>query len=61
MQQAGDVKNKLEVGEVNEAEIDKMNDVLEGIEIVKNESSAWNCQNWALAGLESFERGGDCV
>ena len=58
MQQAGDVKDKLEVGEVNRADMDKMNDVLAGLEIVKDESSGWSCQDWALAGLAKLREEG---
>jgi hypothetical protein len=45
MQEAGDVKDKLEIGEVDQTTTFKLSDTLAAVEIVKDESSKWNCQD----------------
>ncbi|KAK4247255.1 hypothetical protein C7999DRAFT_32337 [Corynascus novoguineensis] len=63
----GELKDKLEVGEV-EVVGDNANDVQEAIvgihealrevEIITDESVAWNCQNWSLRGFERLKQRG---
>ncbi len=55
----GELRDRLEVGEVDgggiEGVVGRMEDVLRGVEVVKDEGRAWNCQDWALAGLEGLK------
>ncbi len=61
MQEAGYVKDKLEIGEVNETTTLKLSDTLAAVEIIKDESSKWNCQDWALAGFVGLKEAGGIV
>ncbi|KAF2279113.1 uncharacterized protein EI97DRAFT_227746 [Westerdykella ornata] len=48
----GPVVQELEVGEVDEASLERVEQVLRETPIDKSESSGWNCQSWTLEGLE---------
>jgi hypothetical protein len=48
----GEPKDRLEVGQVDDSDIlDCIHEIMADVEIVKDEASSWNCQDWALAGL----------
>jgi hypothetical protein len=53
----GELRDKLEVGEVEvdgadvEGLVAKIHGVLEEVPVVKDESAAWNCQDWAVEGF----------
>ncbi len=55
----GELRDRLEVGEVDgdgiEGLVGRMEGVLRGVEVVKDEGRAWNCQDWALGGLEGLK------
>lgn len=55
----GELRDRLEVGEVDgdgiEGVVDRMVGVLREVEVVKDEGRAWNCQDWALGGLEGLK------
>ncbi|KAK4238614.1 hypothetical protein C8A03DRAFT_14946, partial [Achaetomium macrosporum] len=53
----GGLREKLEVGEVDGAEgvLDRIHEVMSEVEVAQDESSGWNCQNWALAGFEMLK------
>lgn len=55
---SGSLKEELEVGEVDESSFDKIHEILKDLEIDTSESSGWNCQNWALNGLEKLKEEG---
>jgi len=46
------------VGEVDASSFDKIHEILKDLEIDTSESSGWNCQNWALNGLEKLKEEG---
>ncbi|KAK4032342.1 hypothetical protein C8A01DRAFT_41222 [Parachaetomium inaequale] len=61
----GELRDKLEAGEVGvdesagtQAAVDKIDGILKGVDVVKDESAAWNCQNWALEGFELLKKAG---
>lgn len=45
-------REQLEIGEIDESDIQRVHEVFLGLVIDCCESSGWNCQNWSLAGLE---------
>jgi hypothetical protein len=60
----GELRDKLEVGEVEvdgadvEGVVGKIHGVLEEVPVVKDESAAWNCQDWAVEGFAGLRRAG---
>ena len=60
----GELRDKLEVGEVEadvgdvEALVGKIHRALEEVSVVKDESAAWNCQDWAMEGFARLRRAG---
>jgi hypothetical protein len=61
----GELTDQLEVGEVEvdgsagtQRAVDKIDGILKGVRVVKDESAAWNCQNWALDGFELLKNAG---
>jgi hypothetical protein len=57
---SGSLKEELEIGEVDESQMNKIHDILKNIRIETNESAQWNCQNWALDGFDKLKEQG-CV
>lgn len=55
---ASDLREKLEIGEVDESMLDKVHDIFKSLRIDTVESSGWNCQNWALDGFEKLTEAG---
>lgn len=57
-------RDKLEVGEVDvhdtdiEGAVDRIHGVLKDVAVVKDESAAWNCQDWALEGFTRLRDAG---
>jgi len=58
LNKSGSRKEELEVGEVEESKLDRIHEILKEILIDGSESSGWNCQNWALDGLEKLREEG---
>ncbi|KAJ4291275.1 hypothetical protein N0V88_006277 [Collariella sp. IMI 366227] len=60
----GKLKERLEIGGVDvksegkENVIAVVDEIFKGLEIVKDEGAAWNCQNWALSGLKTLKERG---
>lgn len=61
----GEMREKLEVGEVEvdaragtPGGVDKIDGILKGVGVVKDESAAWNCQDWTLEGFELLKQAG---
>lgn len=63
----GELKDKLEVGEVevvggNDNDVQEaiagIHEALREVEIVMDESVAWNCQDWSLRGFERLKQRG---
>jgi hypothetical protein len=59
---AGEMRDKLEVGEVKVDKggdvggvVESINAVLKEVEIVRDESAGWNCQDWTLEGFERLK------
>ncbi|KAH6623174.1 hypothetical protein F5144DRAFT_632562 [Chaetomium tenue] len=61
--EVGGVVGKLEVGELKmevegdgvEGVVEVIHGVLKGVPVVVDESAEWNCQDWALEGLEGLK------
>ena len=51
-------KLTLDVGEVPENKLNRITEILEQVNVVKDESSPWNCQDWSLEGLEKLAEEG---
>ncbi|KAK4092925.1 hypothetical protein Purlil1_2850 [Purpureocillium lilacinum] len=51
LSKSGNLKEQLEVGEVDDSMIQRVHDILKDVQINKVESSGWNCQDWALDGF----------
>jgi hypothetical protein len=53
----GELRDRLEVGEVEvdgvdiEGVVSTIHGVLEKVPVIKDESAAWNCQDWAVEGF----------
>lgn len=58
LSKADNLKNELEIGEVDGSRLDRVHEILKGVRIDKVESSGWNCQSWALDGLADFKKEG---
>jgi hypothetical protein len=56
--QSGPLNGELEVGEIDADNIDRMHEILSKVNIDLDESTKWNCQDWALAGFEEMKRNG---
>jgi hypothetical protein len=48
----------LELGEIDESKLDRIHGILKDLRIETSESSGWNCQNWALSGLDRLRTEG---
>jgi hypothetical protein len=55
---SGSRKEELEIGEVDDSNLDKIHEILKDLRIDLVESSGWNCQNWALDGFEKLKEEG---
>jgi hypothetical protein len=51
---SGSLKEQLQIGEVDAAKLDLVHQRLKECRIDDVESSGWNCQDWALEGLEKL-------
>ncbi|KAK3940422.1 hypothetical protein QBC46DRAFT_288348 [Diplogelasinospora grovesii] len=51
-------KQQLEIGEVEDAKLDRTHQILKEIQIDPVESSGWNCQNWSLEGFGKLQEEG---
>lgn len=49
---------RLEVGEVDEGDIAAVHETLAAVDVVKDESAGWNCQDWAMAGVDKLREAG---
>jgi hypothetical protein len=49
-------KDMIEIGEVDDADLDKVHRILEEVWIDKFESSGWNCQDWSLDALAKLQQ-----
>ncbi|KAI5863133.1 hypothetical protein GGS23DRAFT_55065 [Durotheca rogersii] len=58
LSKSGDLKEELEVGEVDGSLLDSVHEVLENVRIDSVESSGWNCQDWALDGFTKLKEKG---
>ncbi|EPE04408.1 hypothetical protein F503_01412 [Ophiostoma piceae UAMH 11346] len=58
LSKSGSLKEELEVGEVDDAKLGKVHELLKDVTIDNVESSGWNCQDWALAGMEKLKAEG---
>lgn len=45
------LKETLEIGQVPDNKLDKITELFRSVEIVKDETSPWNCQDWSLDAL----------
>ncbi|RMD43303.1 hypothetical protein DV735_g1790, partial [Chaetothyriales sp. CBS 134920] len=52
------LKHELEIGEVDSSQLDEVHRILSAVHIEKNESSTWNCQDWAVSGLDGLKKAG---
>ncbi|KAJ9130692.1 hypothetical protein NKR23_g12089 [Pleurostoma richardsiae] len=55
---SGSRKEELELGEVDDSELGRVHEILSQVRIDTVESSGWNCQDWALDGLERLKEEG---
>ncbi|KAB5536542.1 hypothetical protein GE09DRAFT_1226600 [Coniochaeta sp. 2T2.1] len=55
---SGSLKEELELGEVNDSKLGRVHEILSQVRIDTVESSRWNCQDWALDGLERLKEEG---
>ena len=55
---SGSRKEEFEIGEVPAAKLDMVHRLLKECRIDTVESSGWNCQDWALEGLEKLRAEG---
>ena len=51
-------KQTLAIGEVSESKLEKVTELLGTVDIVKDEISAWNCQDWSLDALVKLQTEG---
>lgn len=58
LNKSGSRKEQLEIGEVDPAKLDLIHERLKECRIDTVESSGWNCQDWALEGLEKLRAEG---
>ena len=52
------LKQDIPIGEVDDADLDKIEAIFQSIPIDKSESSGWNCQSWSLEGLAKLQQEG---
>ena len=55
---SGNLKEVLEIGEVDSSKLTRAHEILSNIKIDSVESSGWNCQDWALDGFEQLKKEG---
>ena len=58
LEKSGSRKEELEIGEVDMSKSDRAYEILKQLRIDTDESSGWNCQNWALEGFEKLKAEG---
>ncbi|KAF7513308.1 hypothetical protein GJ744_009729 [Endocarpon pusillum] len=58
LNESGPLKEELQIGEVDAAKLDLVHERLKECGIDAVESSGWNCQDWALEGLEKLRAEG---
>jgi len=51
-------KETVEIGELDDADLEKVHVILKSVQIDKSESSGWNCQDWSLDGFARLQREG---
>jgi hypothetical protein len=56
--QTGPLNGELEIGEVDSERVERIHEILSKVPIDLDESTSWNCQNWALEGLGGLKREG---
>ncbi|OIW30776.1 hypothetical protein CONLIGDRAFT_679534 [Coniochaeta ligniaria NRRL 30616] len=56
--ESGPRKEELEIGEVDDSRLCRVHEILQQVRIDTVESSGWNCQDWALDGLERLKEEG---
>jgi hypothetical protein len=54
----GRVRHKLEIGRVPVSKVDRVHEILSQVRVDTSESSGWNCQDWALDGLDELKKEG---
>jgi hypothetical protein len=54
----GPLNGEPEIGEVDADRADRIQEILSKVSIDLDESTSWNCQNWALEGLGGLKREG---
>jgi hypothetical protein len=55
---SGPLNGELEIGEIDADRLDRVHDILSKVSIDLDESTRWNCQNWALVGFEGLKKEG---
>jgi hypothetical protein len=58
LNKSSSLKTELQIGEVDAARLDSLYNCLKECRIDQSESSGWNCQDWALDGLEKLKAEG---
>jgi hypothetical protein len=58
LNKSGSLKEELQIGEVDATKLDLVHQRLKECRIDTEESSGWNCQDWALEGLEKLRAEG---
>ncbi|KAM5347215.1 hypothetical protein ACJ41O_010220 [Fusarium nematophilum] len=49
------IKEQLEVGEVDDLNLERMHEILSSVHVDQSESSGWNCQDWTLERFEMLK------
>jgi hypothetical protein len=52
------LKETLEIGQVPNNKLDRITELFRSVEIVKDETSTWNCQDWSLDALMTLQAEG---
>jgi hypothetical protein len=47
-------KETLDIGEIPAAKLNRVTELLRQVNIIKDEASFWNCQDWSLDALEKL-------
>jgi hypothetical protein len=55
---SGSLRDKIEIGEVDESVLNRVHEILKEIRVDAVESSGWNCQDWALDGFGKLKAEG---
>lgn len=58
LEKSGDLKEVLEIGEVDESKLGRVHEIPKELRIDAVESSGWNCQDWALDGFGALQEEG---